>query len=181
MRARRSPARLIHRPWDAGPISSDFSRQFSRDETSSHRLSTGILADAHAIGRGTLEVKFMYGWPRDKGPSAGPCNLPARGRCPNARRGRHHRTLELSGVPFDARSSCSYSLDAERKILRRNVEQGIVDACLRIRYALARDRWRGGREMERKGSPLASIPPFGWDFQSMRVFRSDVVLGRAER
>jgi hypothetical protein len=38
------------------------------------------------------------------------------------------------------------------------------------------------REMERERSPLARIPPLrGGDFQGMRVYRSDVVLGRARK
>ena len=38
------------------------------------------------------------------------------------------------------------------------------------------------REMERVRSPLASIPPLrGGDFQGIRVYRSDVFLGRARK
>jgi len=38
------------------------------------------------------------------------------------------------------------------------------------------------REMERGRSPLVSIPPLrGGDFQGIRVYRSDVFLGRARK
>src|ERR1035441_8064720 len=38
------------------------------------------------------------------------------------------------------------------------------------------------REMERGRSPLMSIPPLrGGDFQGIRVYRSDMVLGRARK
>ena len=48
--------------------------------------------------------------------------------------------------------------------------------------AIVRDPVPVQREVERVRSPLVSIPPLrGGDFQGIRVYRSDMVLGRARK